>query len=160
MIFQYDDQGRFLGKGRRVVSHFEPLDALVGGMLIAVGLAAVLLCTGRIAGVSGVLGGLVRGNGDDVGWRVLFVVGMVAGGLLFASFRPAVFEDPSPRPDWIVVLGGLLVGFGTRAGNGCTSGHGVCGNSRLSVRSIVATLTFMAIGMATATLSFSVWGRS
>ena len=130
-------------------SSFTPVQALSGGALI--GLAAILLLifNGRIAGISGIVGGLLgpRLTGD-VAWRVAFVLGIIAAPLLYRVFA----ELPEIRidADWpMLVLAGLLVGFGSRYGSGCTSGHGVCGISRLSPRSIVATLSFMATGFAT-----------
>lgn len=130
-------------------SSFTPIQALSGGALI--GLAAILLLVfnGRIAGISGIVGGLLgpRLTGD-VAWRVAFVLGIIAAPLLYRVFA----ELPEIRidADWpMLVLAGLLVGFGSRYGSGCTSGHGVCGISRLSPRSIVATLAFMATGFVT-----------
>ena len=127
-------------------THFTPWASLAGGVLI--GLAAVLLVllNGRIAGVSGILGGLMVAKPGDIAWRLAFV-----GGLLFAPVA-MLFYPTSPRIDaglGTLALAGLLVGLGTSYGSGCTSGHGVCGLSRLSPRSLVATLAFMGAGMAT-----------
>jgi uncharacterized membrane protein YedE/YeeE len=137
--------------------NFTPIAALIGGVLI--GLAAVLfaLLVGRIAGVSGILGGLLRPKANDVGWRVAFVVGLVAAPLgygLFAAIPPIEVEATYP----MLVVAGLLVGIGTRYGSGCTSGHGVCGLSRLSPRSLVATLAFMATAFVTVYLIRHVLG--
>ena len=125
---------------------FTPWPALAGGLLIGVAAALFALLNGRIAGISGVLGGLLRPRRGDVAWRVAFVAGLLAA--------PAVFglaaTVPVPRIEAgmpVLVLSGLLVGFGTRYGSGCTSGHGVCGLSRLSLRSLVATAAFMGAGV-------------
>lgn len=122
------------------------LAALFGGVLI--GLSASLAHSGarQIAGVSGILGGLLRGPTRPLGFGLWFVMGLVLGGLLIARFVPAVVGASAfgPRPLWLLLASGLLVGFGTRLGSGCTSGHGVCGISRRSLRSLVATCVFMA----------------
>ena len=125
---------------------FTPVAALLGGALI--GLAAVLLVlfNGRIAGISGIVGGLLPPRAS--GWRVAFVIGLLAAPWVYGLFAP-VPAAASPASWPVLVLAGLLVGCGTRLGSGCTSGHGVCGLSRLSVRSLVATLCFMAAGFAT-----------
>ena len=127
-------------------SHFTPWSSLAGGMLIGLAAAMLVLLNGRVAGVSGIVGGLLVPRAGDIGWRLAFV-----GGLLVA---PAVmaFHAVSPRIDagfGTLALAGLLVGAGTSYGSGCTSGHGVCGLSRLSPRSLVATAAFMAAGIAT-----------
>jgi len=126
---------------------FTPWTSLAGGMLIGVAAALFALLNGRIAGISGVLGGLLRPVRGDVGWRIAFVLGLVGAPAVYALFTVV----PLPRIDagWpMLVLAGLLVGVGTRYGAGCTSGHGVCGLSRLSLRSLVATLAFMGAGFA------------
>jgi hypothetical protein len=122
---------------------FDPVSALVGGALIGLAAVLLMLLNGRIAGVSGILGGALARERDS-GWRVAFLAGLIAAPLLMGALG-----DPLPAPrmpaSWAVVIaGGLLVGFGTRLGGGCTSGHGVCGMARLSPRSIAATLIFMA----------------
>jgi uncharacterized membrane protein YedE/YeeE len=127
---------------------FTPWSALAGGVLIGVAAAMFVLLNGRIAGISGVLGGLLRPAAGDVAWRVAFVAGLVATPLLWLLFA----DRPQPTIDagWgVLVAAGLLVGIGTRYGSGCTSGHGVCGLSRLSPRSLVATLAFMGAGFVT-----------
>jgi len=131
------------------MTEFTPIASSLGGVLIGAASALLLVFNGRIAGISGIAGGLVDGTArGDRAWRVAFVGGLLAGGLLLAWLLPsAVQASPVPLP--LVVLAGLLVGLGTRVGSGCTSGHGICGISRLSARSIVATLTFMATGIAT-----------
>ncbi len=128
--------------------HFTPLSALIGGVLIGAAAAALVLVSGRIAGVSGILGGLLQFKSGDTAWRAAFVAGLIAAPLLYQLFTAL----PEIRIDtgWpLLVLAGLLVGIGTRYGSGCTSGHAVCGISRLSPRSLLATLTFMGTGFAT-----------
>lgn len=123
--------------------------ALIGGLLIGVATSLMLLLSGRIAGISGVVGGLLHPSHGDTSWRLWFGGGLLAGGAILAITLPQAFhstvESSTPR----LVLAGLLVGFGTRLGNGCTSGHGVCGISRFSPRSVVATLTFTLTGALT-----------
>ena len=127
---------------------FTPLSALAGGVLIGIAVALLLLLDGRIAGISGIVGGLLRPARGEVAWRVAFMAGLLIAPGLYALFRalPATRIDA----DWAtLILAGALVGFGTRYGGGCTSGHGVCGLARLSPRSLLATLVFMAAGFAT-----------
>lgn len=122
--------------------------ALIGGLLIGVSVSLMLLFTGRIAGISGILGGMLGAGSGDAAWRLQFLGGLVAGGVLLAILHPASLESAAATPVTFVALAGLLVGFGTRLGSGCTSGHGICGVSRLSPRSLVATLTFTISGGA------------
>jgi uncharacterized membrane protein YedE/YeeE len=127
---------------------FSPWSALGGGLLIGLGAAALVLLHGRIAGISGIVGGLLRPVAGDFAWRAAFVLGLLAAPGAWLLFHAL------PRPDiaagdGALVAAGLLVGLGTRYGAGCTSGHGVCGLSRLSARSAVATATFMAAGFLT-----------
>lgn len=132
-------------------THFTPWASLAGGLLLGVASALFVLANGRILGISGILGGLLRPRQGDVGWRIAFLLGMFAAPLTFMALAPAGFL-PAPRIEagWgAIVAAGLLVGFGTRYGSGCTSGHGVCGLSRLSPRSMVATAAFMAAGFVT-----------
>ena len=128
--------------------HFTPWTSLAGGILIGIAAAMFLLLNGRIAGISGILGGLLRPKAGDTSWRVAFVLGLVAAPLVYqlAAPLPAVQIDAGTT---LLVVAGLLVGVGTRYGSGCTSGHGVCGLSRLSPRSMVATAAFMAAGFVT-----------
>lgn len=128
--------------------HFTPWSALAGGLLIGVAAALFLFFNGRIAGISGIVGGLLRPAKGDIAWRLAFIAGLMAA--------PFVFQFAAPLPPsnanasfFILVIAGLLVGIGTRFGSGCTSGHGVCGLSRRSPRSFVATAAFMAAGFAT-----------
>jgi uncharacterized membrane protein YedE/YeeE len=127
------------------------LMAILGGTLIGLASSGLLFSVGRVAGISGILGGLLKPSAGDVAWRVAFIAGLLAGGLMMGWAIPAVFHAPSGRSFGAIVLAGLMVGFGVRMGNGCTSGHGVCGLSRRSRRSLVATLMFMATGALTAT---------
>lgn len=123
--------------------------ALFGGALVGAGGALLLLTHGRIAGISGIAGGLVQRAMPDRAWRLAFVGGLVAAGIVTSVVAPAAI-GASVRPLAVVVVAGLLVGFGTRLGDGCTSGHGVCGLSRWSARSLVAVVTFMITGAVTA----------
>lgn len=127
---------------------FTPWWALAGGVLIGISAAMFVLLNGRIAGISGILGGLLKREPGDAGWRIAFLLGLVVAPAAYALFAtlPARTIEAS---DGALVLAGLLVGVGTRYGGGCTSGHGVCGLSRLSLRSLVATLVFMGAGFAT-----------
>jgi uncharacterized membrane protein YedE/YeeE len=118
-------------------------------MLIGLAAAKLLLFNGRIAGISGIIGGLIPPDRRDAFWRLAFVGGMVAGGLVSYAVAPELFRIEIERSLPAVALAGLLVGFGTRLGSGCTSGHGVCGISRFSPRSLLATGTFMATGALT-----------
>ena len=127
---------------------FTPWSALAGGAIIGIAAAMLVLLNGRIAGISGIVGGLLKPARGDVGWRVAFILGL-AGAPLVYTLLSAV---PRPQIDasyLALAVAGLLVGVGTRYGAGCTSGHGVCGLSRLSPRSLVATAVFMSAGFAT-----------
>ena len=126
----------------------EWIHALEGGALIGVSASLMLGFNGRVTGISGIVGGLVAPASGDVAWRALFVAGLVLGGLVAHALWPAAFTVTTASTG-VTVLAGLLVGFGTRVGNGCTSGHGVCGVSRLSPRSLAATATFIAAGALT-----------
>lgn len=129
---------------------FTPVASLAGGLLIGLSAALLLVSHGRIAGISGIAGGLLtRPHRSDVAWRVAFLVGMVGTGAVLAALRPELFRFELSRSAAALVVAGLLVGFGSRLGNGCTSGHGVCGLGRFSKRSFAATLTFMATGALT-----------
>jgi uncharacterized membrane protein YedE/YeeE len=127
---------------------FTPWSALAGGVLIGIAAAVFALLNGRIAGISGVIGGLLRPTAGDVAWRAAFVIGLIGAPLVYALF--AVLPKAQIAAEYgALVLAGLLVGIGTRYGSGCTSGHGVCGLSRLSLRSLAATVAFMAAGFVT-----------
>ena len=124
------------------------LSSLCGGLLIGLAAALLLIGHGRISGISGVVGGALTPRAGDLDWRLLFLGGLIGGGVLFARVAPAAFPAHVDGSVLRYVVAGVLVGFGTRLGNGCTSGHGVCGISRGSLRSIAATATFMAAGFA------------
>ncbi|KGM57555.1 hypothetical protein N799_05725 [Lysobacter arseniciresistens ZS79] len=132
--------------------------ALAGGVLIGLSATLLLWLNGRVAGVSGILNGVLFPRAGEVSWRFAFLLGLVAAGGLYMALVPGA---PLPRGDfpraWLVVAG-LLVGFGTRMGNGCTSGHGVCGLGRLSMRSVAAVATFMATAIATTYVMRHLWG--
>jgi hypothetical protein len=128
--------------------HFTPWWSIWGGVLLGLASAAFILLNGRILGISGILGGLLMPRSGDIGWRVAFLLGMAAAPFAARLIFPMELMD-APRIEAgyvLIAIAGLLVGFGTRYGSGCTSGHGVCGLSRLSPRSLVATLTFMEFG--------------
>jgi uncharacterized membrane protein YedE/YeeE len=139
------------------MSQFTPWSALAGGALIGLAASLLLVANGRVAGVSGIVAGLLTPRKGEVLWRAAFVAGLVGSGLAAALLWPSGIEA-SPRPLGYVALAGVLVGVGTRLGSGCTSGHGVCGLARLSVRSLAATLVFMGAGMIAATLARTVIG--
>ena len=125
-----------------------PLSSLAGGVLIGLAAALLLSMNGRIAGISGILSGILKTSFKDNAWRACFLIGLVASPLIYALWAPLP-EVLVTAETSLLVSAGLLVGLGTRMGSGCTSGHGVCGIARLSPRSIVATMVFMAAGMAT-----------
>ncbi|MDN0115483.1 YeeE/YedE family protein [Yersinia intermedia] len=128
--------------------NFTPYSALAGGAILGVVVTFLLLATGRIAGISGILGGLLPPKAGDSGWRLAFIIGLVTSPLVYSLFTalPAIQIDAGLPT---LILAGLLVGIGTRYGAGCTSGHGVCGLARFSPRSLVATLSFMFTGFIT-----------
>jgi uncharacterized protein len=140
------------------MANFSPISAAIGGALI--GLAAVLLMlfNGRIAGVTGIADGLVNPRTDDRLWRIAFIVGLIAAPLAAALVGHAVPMPQMPASYAVIAVAGLLVGFGTRLGNGCTSGHGICGIARLSPRSVVATLVFMIAAIVVVALMRHVIG--
>lgn len=132
-------------------ANFTPWTSLAGGVLIGAAAALFVLANGRILGISGIVGGLLPPKSGDSGWRITFLLGMFAAPIVFGLLAPTDL-NPTPIIDAgyvLLVIAGLLVGFGTRLGAGCTSGHGVCGLSRLSPRSLVATLSFMVAGFVT-----------
>jgi len=128
--------------------NFTPLSGLVGGALIGLASAMLMLLTGRLAGVSGILGGLMVASADRP-WRIAFIAGLIAAALIAPWFGAPSPAHPAPSNLVLFAIAGLLVGFGSRMGNGCTSGHGVCGFARASVRSIIATAVFMIVAAAT-----------
>jgi len=119
----------------------------IGGLLIGLSVSLMLFWNGRVTGISGIVNGVLTPQKGDTRWRILFVVGLLLGGLIVGQFKADAFADNVQSSDWTLVIAGLLVGFGTIMGSGCTSGHGVCGISRMSPRSLVATVTFMAAGI-------------
>ena len=135
------------------MENFTPVSGLIGGLLIGMATALMMLLNGRIAGISGIVGGLLARNGSEVGWRAVFVVGLLLGAFIYmlatGGALPVRVEASLP----VMVVAGLLVGFGTRLGSGCTSGHGISGIARFSKRSIVATLVFMGAGIVTVFLT-------
>ncbi len=128
-------------------THFTPAASLAGGLLIGLASALFILANGRIAGISGILGGLLRPHGNDVVWRMAFLLGLIVAPAVASVFMTPVAPTIDANAE-VLVVAGLLVGIGTRYGGGCTSGHGICGLSRLSPRSLIATLAFMGSGMA------------
>jgi uncharacterized protein len=131
-------------------SHFTPWTSLAGGVLLGLASAMFILLNGRILGISGILGGLIPPKLTDTRWRLAFLAGLFSSPWIYKALAPASLLT-APRIDAgvvLLVIAGLLVGVGTRYGSGCTSGHGVCGLARLSPRSLIATLTFMAAGFA------------
>ncbi len=127
---------------------FTPLTALLGGLLIGLAATALFLINGRIAGISGILGGALSAQKHDVWWRIAFVGGLLMSSWIYTLYAPLPpMQSLANTP--LLIMAGLLVGWGTRYGSGCTSGHGVCGLSRFSPRSLVATLTFMGMGFVT-----------
>ena len=129
---------------------FTPVLSTLGGALIGASASAMLLLEGRVAGISGIVGGLFTPRAGDIGWRLAFLGGLVLAGIGGALLAPASVAVEIVRAPWMLVVAGLLVGVGTRLGNGCTSGHGVCGLSRMSPRSLASVVTFMAVGAAVA----------
>lgn len=140
-------------------NHFTPWASLGGGLLLGIASVAFILLNGRILGISGILGGLIPARTGDTTWRLAFILGMFVSPLVMKMLAPADFLT-SPRIEanmGLIVVAGLLVGVGTRYGSGCTSGHGICGLSRLSPRSIVATCLFMLAGFISVYLIKHVW---
>jgi hypothetical protein len=134
-----------------VVDDFTPISGLIGGLLIGLAVALTLLLNGRIAGISGIVGGLVNPKAGDTGWRVAFVIGLPLGALGYILVAGGPTEVLASPP--AILIGGLLVGFGTRMGSGCTSGHGLCGLALFSWRSVVATAVFFVVAMLTVFLT-------
>ena len=130
------------------MENFTQIPALMGGLMIGAAATLLLWTTGRVAGISGILAGLLSRNSSNFGWRLAFIVGLMAGPFVVSEFGPGINPVKIEADIPILVIAGLLVGVGTRMGSGCTSGHGVCGIGRFSVRSIVATCVFMAAGAA------------
>lgn len=140
------------------MANFTPVSAAIGGALIGLSAVLLMLSTGRIAGISGIFSGLLNLRGEDKGWRIAFLAGLIlapviAGGIGYGMAMPVL-----PANWAIIVVAGLLVGFGTRLGGGCTSGHGICGVARLSPRSVAATAIFMVTAIVTVAVTRHVLG--
>lgn len=140
------------------MANFTPLSAAIGGALIGLSAALLMLTTGRIAGISGIVGGLIGWDVPDRDWRIAFIVGLILAPLTGTLVGYAVAEPQMPASWAVIVIAGLLVGFGTRLGGGCTSGHGICGVARLSPRSLVATAVFMAVAVVVVAITRHVLG--
>jgi uncharacterized membrane protein YedE/YeeE len=154
------DRATELLKENPLMHDFTPLAALLGGMLIGLSASAMLLVDGKIAGISGILAGVLRPVRGETLWRSCFLSGLLAGGFLLRILMPRAFDFGAIRPLPVLVVAGLMVGFGTRLGSGCTSGHGVCGIARLSPRSLLATITFIFTGALTVFLVNHLIGSS
>ena len=139
------------------MENFTPISATIGGALIGLSASILLLCNGRIAGISGIVGGIFS-EGKELAYRFSFLAGLLLGGILLFFLYSEAFTIEISRSYFALVSAGVLVGVGTRIGSGCTSGHGVCGLSRFSLRSLIATCTFMAFGFATATAITQLFG--
>jgi uncharacterized membrane protein YedE/YeeE len=135
------------------MANFTPLSAAIGGALIGLSSVLLMLLTGRIAGISGIFGGLLNPRRGEIGWRVAFIAGLILAPLLAGLIGYGMNPPQMPASWAVIVVAGLLVGFGTRLAGGCTSGHGICGMARLSARSIAATVIFMAVALATVALT-------
>ncbi len=131
------------------MEHFTPVSASIGGVLIGLSATMLWLANGRIAGISGIVGSLWSPRTGDIAWRIAFLIGLIASPLLYGLSGGVLPKITVPAPSVIIIAAGLLVGFGTRFGSGCTSGHGVCGLARLSRRSLMATALFMTAAVAT-----------
>jgi uncharacterized membrane protein YedE/YeeE len=127
--------------------HQDWINALLGGVIIGISVSLMLLWNGRVTGISGIINGAISPVKGDTSWRVLFIAGLFLGGLTLKALNPNIFSGNLQTETWTTVVAGLLVGFGTILGSGCTSGHGVCGISRMSPRSLVATIVFILAGV-------------
>jgi uncharacterized membrane protein YedE/YeeE len=139
---------------------FTPIASTVGGLMIGVAAAGLLLFHGRIAGISGIAGGIFRRESGDVAWRVMFIIGLFTAGAVWSQFFPLDYAVEIERSTLALIVAGLTVGIGTQLGSGCTSGHGVCGIGRLSKRSTVATISFMITAAITVFVVNEVFGGS
>ena len=131
------------------MENFTPIQSTVGGTLIGLSAALLLLGIGRVAGISGIFAGVIEPRAGEFGWRATFLGGLLVGGALMFALTPELYAVTIERSLAVVAVAGVLVGVGTRLGSGCTSGHGVCGMARLSTRSLMATISFMATGALT-----------
>ncbi len=128
------------------MENFTPVSALLGGALIGLSVSLLLLLNGRMAGISGIMNGVFSAPKKEEMWRAIFLVGLILGAVIFQLITNDSLQLRENYPVLLIIIGGFLVGFGTRMGSGCTSGHGICGIANFSVRSITATVTFMASG--------------
>lgn len=126
--------------------------ALIGGIIIGISVSIMLLFNGRVTGISGIIFGILTPKKEDLLWRITFLLGLFIGGIILNLYNPIFFQNTLSASNFKIIIAGLLVGFGTILGSGCTSGHGICGMSRLSIRSILATLTFIFSGIITVLL--------
>jgi uncharacterized protein len=140
------------------MANFTPLSAAIGGALIGLSAVLLMLLTGRIAGISGIFGELLNWRGEDKGWRIAFIAGLILAPIIAGAIGYGMAPPQLPANWMIVVVAGLLVGFGTRLGGGCTSGHGICGIGRMSGRSIAATVLFMTTAVITVAITHHVLG--
>jgi uncharacterized protein len=140
------------------MANFTPISAAIGGALIGLSAVLLMLSTGRIAGISGIFSGLLNMRGEDKGWRIAFLAGLILAPVIAGLVGYAMSPPKLPASWAVIVVAGLLVGFGTRLGGGCTSGHGICGIARLSPRSIAATVIFMVTAIATVAITRHVLG--
>jgi uncharacterized membrane protein YedE/YeeE len=138
--------------------NFTPISAAIGGGLIGFSAVLLMLSTGRIAGISGIFGGLLDPGNNDKGWRIAFIAGLILAPVIFGWIGHAMPPPKMPASWTIIIAAGLLVGFGARLGGGCTSGHGICGVARLSDRSIAATVIFMLVAILTVAVTRHVLG--
>jgi len=137
--------------------NFTPFASLLGGIILGLASALMLILFGRIMGISGIVGTALERPKNDTLWRLAFIAGLVSSAMIFAPLVDVSRTTPVETTPWLIAFAGLLVGYGTRLGSGCTSGHGICGISRLSVRSLVATGVFMVAGIATVAIMQSVF---
>ncbi|MFO1258902.1 MAG: YeeE/YedE family protein [Gammaproteobacteria bacterium] len=138
-------------------AHFNPIESFLGGILIGIAVSMLLIINGRIAGVSGIIAGLLGRPTHETVWRALFILGLLLASFLYDSVY-LLPEIKITSNTFILVISGLLVGIGTRLGSGCTSGHGICGLSRFSIRSVVATFLFMLAGIITVYVMRHIFG--
>jgi uncharacterized membrane protein YedE/YeeE len=139
---------------------FTPIASTIGGLMIGIAAAGLLLFHGRIAGISGIAGGIFRREPGDISWRVMFIIGLFTAGVAWSYFFPLDYAVEIERSTLALIVAGLAVGIGTQLGSGCTSGHGVCGIGRLSKRSTVATISFMITAALTVFVVNEVLGGS
>jgi|TARA_R110000751_G_scaffold51188_3_gene112494 uncharacterized membrane protein YedE/YeeE len=136
----------------KMITEFTPVSAAIGGALIGIACTLLLVLYGKIAGISGIVKSVFAKANSDSRWQLYFILGLLLAGVAVRVFAPSLLEGELQLPPWLIVVAGLLVGAGTTLANGCTSGHGVCGMSRFSTRSWVATCTFMLVAFITANL--------